>query len=138
VKAASTTKAQKITRFNYGEMLMSENKVKVLLHDYDITFSKMTGGDRENMLVKFTRHAKRKLKILGKLGVTKEKVIETLKNPEELLYDTLRDRLIAINYTSNIAIPFEKEDEDLTVVTILYSSELESIVRRRKRSGRWI
>ena len=138
MKAVSTTKAQKITRFNYEEMLMGEIKVKVLLCDHNITLSKMTRGDRENMLVKFTRHAKRKLKILGKLGATKEKVIETLKNPEELLYDTLRDRLIAINYASNIAIPFEKEDEDLTVVMILYSSELESIVRRRKRSGRWI
>jgi len=57
------------------------------------------------MIAKFTRHAKRKLEILRKLGVTEEKIIETLKNPEEILYDTLRDRLIAINYTSNIAIP---------------------------------
>jgi len=32
-----------------------EIKVKVLLCDHNITFSKMTGGDRKNMLVKFTR-----------------------------------------------------------------------------------
>jgi len=75
------------------------------------------------MLVKFTRHAKRKLEILGKLGVTEEKVIETLKNPDETLYDTLRDRLIAVNYASNLAIPFEREDEDVTIVTTSYSSK---------------
>lgn len=77
--------------------------------------------------VKFTKHAKHKLEILSKLGVKKEKVINSLKNPDEILYDTLRDRLIAINYNSNLAIPFEKKDNKITIVTILYSSGLKDI-----------
>lgn len=90
------------------------------------------------MRVKFTRYSKYKLEIFGKIGITKETILKTLEEPDEILYDTLRDRLIAINYKANIAVPFEKKDENITVITILYSSELKDIVRRRKRAGRWI
>jgi len=90
------------------------------------------------LVVKFTRHAKSKLKVLSRFGITEEIVIKVLSEADEILYDTLRDRLIAINYSLNIAIPFEEEDGDTLIITILYSSKLKDIVRRRKRAGRWI
>jgi len=90
------------------------------------------------MKIKFTEHSKYKMKIFDKIGISKEAILKTLEDPDETLYDTLTDRLIAINYKMNIAVPFEKKGENITVITILYSSELKDIVRRRKRSGRWI
>ncbi len=57
--------------------------------------------------------------MLNKLGITEETVIKVLGEADEILYDTLRDRLIAINYSLNIAVSFEKEDSDILIITIL-------------------
>ena len=57
---------------------------------------------------------------MNKLGITKETVIKVLGEADEILYDALRDRLIAVNYGLNIAISFEKENRDMLVITILY------------------
>ena len=90
------------------------------------------------MKIKYTEHAKHKLKILSHLGVTEEKVRKTLEEPDEILYDVLRDRLVAVNYSLKIAVLFERERENIVIVTVLYSSDLKNIVERRKRSGRWM
>jgi hypothetical protein len=46
----------------------------------------------------FTDHAKDKLlKELHKLGVTEKTVTETIKSPDELLYDSQTDRYIAVS-----------------------------------------
>jgi len=90
-------------------------------------------------MITFTNHAKAKLlKELKKLGITKSIIAKTLKNPDELLYDALRGRYVATNNTHNTAIIYEKTDDNLTVITIIYSSELTDMVNRRKRTGRWI
>jgi len=90
------------------------------------------------MKIKYTKHAKHKLKILSHLGVTDEKVRKTLEKPDEILYDALRDRLVAVNYSLKTAVLFERERENIVIVTVLYSSDLKNIVERRKRSGRWM
>jgi len=90
-------------------------------------------------MITFTEHAKTKLlKELKKLGITKQLTTKTLKSPDELLYDALRERYVAINWNHNIAILYEKIDNNITVVTIIYSTELKDTVNRRKRTGRWI
>jgi len=94
--------------------------------------------DKDHMII-FTEHAKTKLlKELKKLGITKQLATKTLKNPDELFYDALRERYVAVNWNHNMAIIYEKTNNKITVVTIIYSSELKDTVDRRKRTGRWI
>ena len=88
--------------------------------------------------VRFTGHARRKLELLRSLGVTEDAVLRVLMEPDELLYDTQRGRLIAVRYDQGLAVPFDREGDVITVVTVLYSSGLRRLVERRKRSGRWI
>jgi len=38
----------------------------------------------------------------------------------------------------NAAVIYEKTDDDLLVVTVIYSSQLRDLVNRRRRAGRWI
>ena len=57
----------------------------------------------------FTDHAKDKiLKELHKLGVTEKTVTETIKSPDELLYDSQTDRYIAVSWSHKIAVVYEK------------------------------
>jgi len=90
-------------------------------------------------MILFTQHAKEKLeKELKKLGITEQLIAKTLENPDELLYDALRERFVAVNWNNNTAIIYEKTDNNITVITVIYSTELKDTVNRRKRTGRWI
>jgi len=90
-------------------------------------------------MIIFTDHAKDKiLNELKKLGVTERLITKILKNPDELLYDALRERFVAINWSHNTAVIYEKTKDNLIVVTVIYSSELKEIVNRRRGIGRWI
>ena len=90
-------------------------------------------------MIIFTVHAKDKIsEELEKLGVTKRVVIEILRKPDELLYDTSADRFIALNWNYDVAVVYEKTDNNLVVITVIYSSELKHVVDKRKRIGRWI
>jgi len=90
-------------------------------------------------MIIFTDHAKDKLlRELGKLGLTKHVIMEVLRNPDELLYDSLTDRFVALSWSHNTAIIHEKTNQNLIVITVIYSSELKDVVNKRKRAGRWI
>jgi len=90
-------------------------------------------------MIMFTDHAKDKLlKELKKLGITEQRITEILKKPDELLYDALRERFAALSWSHNTAVIYEKTNNKIIVVTVIYSSELKSMVTRRKRIGRWI
>jgi len=90
-------------------------------------------------VIVFTDHAKDKLlKELGKLGITEETVMEILRNPDEMLYDALRNRFVVVSWSHNVAVIYEKVNDDLIVVTVIYSSVLKDIVNRRRKTGRWI
>jgi len=45
---------------------------------------------------------------------------------------------VAVNWSHNTAVIYEKTNDDLIVITVIYSSELEDIVNSRRRIGRWI
>jgi len=96
------------------------------------------GGGGLRARIRFTEHARHKLELLSGLGVTEDSVLEAIMEPDELLYDTRRDHLVAIRYDLGLAVPFDREGDTITVVTILYSSGLRKLVERRKKSGRWI
>jgi hypothetical protein len=68
-------------------------------------------------MIIFTEHAKAKIqKELKKLGITKQLTAQILKNPDELLYDVLTGRYVALNWTHNTAIIYEKTKKNITVV----------------------
>jgi len=90
-------------------------------------------------MISFTDHAKDKLlRELNRLGVTEETMTETIKSPDDLLYDSQTDRYIAVSWIKKIAVVYEKRDSDIQVITVIYSSVLRNIVDRRRGSGRWI
>jgi len=64
--------------------------------------------------------------------------MKILRNPDELLYDSLTDRFVALSWSHNTAIIHEKTNQNLIVITVIYSSELKDVVNKRKRAGRWI
>jgi len=77
-------------------------------------------------------------KCFRQLRISEEDVIAVLREPEDLAYDTLTDRYIALNYAKKLAVVYEKENDRIIVVTAIYSSRLRELVERRKVSDRWI
>jgi hypothetical protein len=47
-------------------------------------------------------------------------------------------RYVALGMERNLAVVYERSDGDIFIITAIYSSKLEDVVQRRKRSGRWI
>ncbi len=87
----------------------------------------------------FTNHARDKIRTeLERLGITERVVEEILENPDDLLYDTLTARFVAISWGRNVAVTYERSGREETVITVIYSSRLRDVVRRRRRAGRWI
>ena len=46
------------------------------------------------------------------------------RKPDELLYDSLTNRFVAVNWSRNIAAIYEKTNEDSIIITVICSSEL--------------
>jgi len=92
-----------------------------------------------NGMIIFTDHAKDKLvKELNKLGITERTATEIIREPDELLYDSLTNRFVAIRWSRKTAVIYEKDDNNFIVITVIYSSELRDAVNRRRKRGRWI
>jgi len=69
----------------------------------------------------FTRHVVEKLeKYLRELGISEKDVIATLREPEDLAYNTLTNRYITLNYAKKLAVVYEKENDKIIVVTAIY------------------
>ncbi|MEM4981951.1 MAG: hypothetical protein QXI48_08030 [Candidatus Bathyarchaeia archaeon] len=90
------------------------------------------------MEVIFSRHVLDKIADeLSRIGVTKDLIESIVRSPDEILYDTVTNRYIAVRFDQKIAVIYEGRDQQVFIVTA-YSSGIENIIRRRKRSGRWI
>lgn len=90
------------------------------------------------MKFKFTLHAEEKLqKELYKFGINENIVVRTILSPDELLTNTKTKRFVAVDYSSKIAVIYETNSEIL-IITVIRSSILDKIVKRRKKSGRWV
>jgi len=86
----------------------------------------------------FSRHVLDKIaNELSRIGVTKDLIESIVRSPDEILYDTVTNRYIAVKFDQKIAVIYERRDQQVFIVTA-YSSGIENIIRRRKRSGRWI
>ncbi len=93
---------------------------------------KDTIGERQH-LIRFTDHARRKLKILEELGfkIQERKIDEILRKPV-LVQRTWKERFVAtgpLNSTHTLRIVFEKENGNIVVVTFYP-------VRRRRYEGK--
>lgn len=89
--------------------------------------------------VTYSRHIEDKLsKELSRLGITKELLKDIVSKPDEVLLDTENGRNIALRLMRNLAVIYEPRVEDMFIITAIYSSNLERVVSRRKRSGRWL
>jgi len=82
----------------------------------------------------FTEHALRRME---ERGVTREDVYEVLGEPDELLLDTETGRLVAVKYGAGLCVVADITEDVAKVVTVLINSNLERLVERRKRKGRW-
>ena len=91
------------------------------------------------MAIRLSRHIVDKLaKELSRMGISIESLEEVIRNPDEILYDTVTGRLVAVKIGGNLAVIYERRGEEIFIITAIYSSSLDDVVRRRKRSGRWI
>ncbi|MGD0995688.1 MAG: hypothetical protein ABR909_09230 [Candidatus Bathyarchaeia archaeon] len=91
------------------------------------------------MRIRWSSHVEDKIaKELSKLGVTKDLLEEIVKVPDEVLYDSVSGRYVASKLKCNVAVIYERDVEDMFIITAIYSSKLDDVILRRKRSGRWI
>jgi len=91
------------------------------------------------LAIKFSRHIKDKLVMeLSRMGITDEFLEEVVNRPDEVLYDSVMRRYVALRMERNLAVVYERSGGDIFIITAIYSSKLEDVVQRRKRSGRWI
>jgi len=74
-------------------------------------------------------------KELSRMGITRDSLEEVIRNPDEILYDSVTGRYVAVKMEGKLAVIYERKEEEITAI---YSSLLDNVVRRRKRSGRWI
>lgn len=74
----------------------------------------------EKKVVEFTPHAKDKLRRLSGLGVTAEKVVEILKNPEDVSSDYFGRRIAQSSISRRLAlrVMYEEKDNRVLVITL--------------------
>jgi len=90
-------------------------------------------------MIVFTGHARDKLeKEMRKFGITVKTVRQIVNEPDEVLFDALMNRFVAVSWSHSLAVVYEKADHDFVVITVIYSSQLRGIVDRRRRTGRWM
>jgi len=77
-------------------------------------------------------------KELSRIGVTEDMLREAVSKPDEILYDLATGRYVALKMEEKLAVVYEWRGDDIFIITAIYSSKLEDIVRRRRRIGRWI
>lgn len=89
--------------------------------------------------LRWSKHIEDKLeKELCRLDITKELLEDVVSKPDEVLFDSESGRNIAVRLKCNVAVIYEPKVEDTFIITAIYSSNLERVVQRRKRSGRWL
>jgi hypothetical protein len=87
----------------------------------------------------FSKHIEDKLSTeLSHLSITKADVEDTVFRPDQVLFDPPTGRNVAVRMEKKLAVVFEKRAEDIFIITAIYSSNLEHVISRRKRSGRWL
>jgi hypothetical protein len=91
------------------------------------------------LVIKFSRHVTDKLVLeLSKVGITEDFLEEVVNRPDEVLYDSVTGRYVALKMERNLAVVYERSDGDIFIITAIHSSSLDDVVQRRKKAGRWL
>ncbi len=99
----------------------------------------MESAGLAKLKVRLSKHIEDKLdKELSRLGITKKVLENTIAKPDEVLFDTESTRSVAVGRKHNLFVIYERRGEDMLIITAIYSSNLERVIQRRKRSGRWL
>jgi hypothetical protein len=77
-------------------------------------------------------------KELSRMGITEELLKGVVDSPDEILFDTVTGRYVALELEHNLIVIYERRNEDKFIITAIYSSKPDEVIQRRKRSGRWI
>ena len=65
------------------------------------------------MAIRLSHHAADKLaKELSRMGVTRELLEENVRNPDEILYDIVTGRHVAVKMESSLAVIYERKEEE--------------------------
>jgi hypothetical protein len=89
--------------------------------------------------LRWSNHIEDKLeKELCRLGITKDLLEDVVAKPDEVLFDSESGRNVAVRLKRNVAVIYEAKIEGTFIITAIYSSNIERVVQRRKRSGRWL
>ena len=91
------------------------------------------------MAVRFSRHVMDKVsRELLRLGVSEGLIRDAVVGADEVLFDLETGRYVALKVRHKLAVVYEKRGEDMFIITAIYSSKLEEMVKRRKMLGRWV
>jgi len=85
--------------------------------------------------IEYSDHALQRMKVRK---VSEGEVELTLRDYQELLYDTVEKHYIFVNYEVKLAVIADIEGNRCIVVTVIPSSRLGRLVAKRKEKGRWV
>lgn len=75
---------------------------------------------RKKVPIRLTPHAKEKLKRLTKLGVTKKKVVQTVRNPDKLVAGYLGRKIAQSSLSPHLVlrVVYEETDNKVLIITM--------------------
>ncbi len=93
------------------------------------------------MRIRYSAHAKEKLRLLAEFGVSERIVEEALGHPRETYYDTLIGSMVSIvemDADRGAVVVFTTAAEVATIITVYYTTRLNTVRRGKLSSGRWV
>ncbi len=85
--------------------------------------------------IQFTDHARMRLR---EREIPEQDVIETVKNPDEVLFDADKGNLVAVKKVGDMhLIVIYAPSKPVRVISIIQTSKL-NIVENRIKRGRWV
>ncbi len=85
--------------------------------------------------ITFTKHARERLQ---ERNIDEAEVIETITNPDEILFDSERGNLVAVKgFGDTYLIVIFSPTKPLKIISIIQTSKL-NIVENRVKKGRWV
>ncbi len=88
--------------------------------------------------IRFTKHAE---KSMAKRNISKEQVVDAVRNPDQVFMDLSTKSLIAVKIRENLRaqiVAYRVEDEEIVVITTFITSKLNKLVGSKVSRGAWV
>ncbi len=85
------------------------------------------------LVIEYTAHARKRL---YERNISEGEVLETLKYPDDVWFDTWTDRLIAVSLSTGIGVVYIQRHGKLIVVTVMRLRELNHVIRSHRKRFR--